>query len=285
MDVVRERWPNVLDAVRTERRLAWIQLGSATVQSLEGGVLTVGFASEGMAKGFSASGCDQVLAGALNSVLGVNVRVKAVVAAEAAVPSARASSVATGTPHVTPGRSPAAAEPARESPAGPPSAGSPSAGSPGQGPQGQGPQGHSDAAPPAAGEGSRRGAAPGEDAPQAGGQVSEPRAEEPGQQPAPGGQGAASAGGGAKEEAVRAATSGRRAARRPAAASGGGNAAKQARSRQPSESQGGAGYADEEWPDDAGGPGNAGAGPDALTGMELIQRQLGGRVIEEIDEA
>ncbi|HEV3287500.1 MAG TPA: hypothetical protein VG123_00760 [Streptosporangiaceae bacterium] len=36
--------------------------------------------------------------------------------------------------------------------------------------------------------------------------------------------------------------------------------------------------ADEPWPDDA-------SGPDAdLTGMELIARQLGGQVIEEIDE-
>jgi hypothetical protein len=37
---------------------------------------------------------------------------------------------------------------------------------------------------------------------------------------------------------------------------------------------------DEEWPDDAG-PAGGGAGP---TGMELIERQLGGTVIEEIEE-
>jgi DNA polymerase III subunit gamma/tau len=36
--------------------------------------------------------------------------------------------------------------------------------------------------------------------------------------------------------------------------------------------------ADEPWPDDASGP------DAALTGMELIARQLGGQVIEEIDE-
>jgi hypothetical protein len=36
----------------------------------------------------------------------------------------------------------------------------------------------------------------------------------------------------------------------------------------------------EEWPDDAG-PAVGGAGP---TGMELIERQLGGTIIEEIDE-
>jgi hypothetical protein len=38
--------------------------------------------------------------------------------------------------------------------------------------------------------------------------------------------------------------------------------------------------AEEEWPDDAG-PADSGTGP---TGMELIERQLGGTVIEEIDE-
>ena len=37
---------------------------------------------------------------------------------------------------------------------------------------------------------------------------------------------------------------------------------------------------DEEWPDDAG-PAGGGAEP---TGMELIERQLGGTVIEEIEE-
>ena len=37
---------------------------------------------------------------------------------------------------------------------------------------------------------------------------------------------------------------------------------------------------DEEWPDDAG-PAAGEAGP---TGMELIERQLGGTIIEEIDE-
>jgi len=41
-----------------------------------------------------------------------------------------------------------------------------------------------------------------------------------------------------------------------------------------------AAVADEEWPDDATGPGAA----DSLSGMELIQRQLGGRVIEEIED-
>jgi DNA polymerase-3 subunit gamma/tau len=40
--------------------------------------------------------------------------------------------------------------------------------------------------------------------------------------------------------------------------------------------------ADEEWPDDAG-PAAAGTGD--LTGMELIRRQLGGQVIQEIEDS
>jgi DNA polymerase III subunit gamma/tau len=43
-----------------------------------------------------------------------------------------------------------------------------------------------------------------------------------------------------------------------------------------------AGFADEEWPDDATGPGT---GAENLTGMELIRRQLGGRVIQEIEDS
>jgi hypothetical protein len=48
-------------------------------------------------------------------------------------------------------------------------------------------------------------------------------------------------------------------------------------------------FADEEWPDEAAGPADPGGpggpgGSGALTGMELIQRQLGGRIIEEIEE-
>src|SRR6185437_7780218 len=73
-DTLRQRWPDVLDAVKSERRVAWMLLNSASVDSLEGGVLTVAFAKEGQAKGFAASGHDQVLTGVLATMLGLNVR-------------------------------------------------------------------------------------------------------------------------------------------------------------------------------------------------------------------
>ena len=102
-DLLRDRWPDVLEAVRGQRRIAWMLLGPASVESLEGNVLTVAFPKEGEAKGFASSGCDQVLAGVLGTMLGLNVRVRAVVGTGAAGPGPRRAS------------RPAAAEPAGDS--------------------------------------------------------------------------------------------------------------------------------------------------------------------------
>jgi DNA polymerase-3 subunit gamma/tau len=81
IDAVRERWPEILEAVRGERRVAWMLLQPATARALADGVLTVEFPREGNAKGFASSGYDQVLATALNRLLGLAVRVRAVAAA------------------------------------------------------------------------------------------------------------------------------------------------------------------------------------------------------------
>ncbi len=78
-DTLRQRWPDILEAVKRERRVAWMLLSAASVDSMEGGVLTVAFAGEGQARGFAASGHDQVLTGVLASMLGLNVRVRAAV--------------------------------------------------------------------------------------------------------------------------------------------------------------------------------------------------------------
>src|SRR5215475_1700656 len=78
-ETLRQRWPDVLAAVKRERRVAWMLLNSASVDSLEGGVLTIAFNREGEAKGFATSGHDQVLTGVLGNMLGLNVRVRAVV--------------------------------------------------------------------------------------------------------------------------------------------------------------------------------------------------------------
>jgi DNA polymerase-3 subunit gamma/tau len=98
---LRQRWPEILDAVRSKSKVAWILLNTASVQELEGGTLTIAFPSEGNARGFASSGHDQVLTGALAALLGLNVRVRAVAggpqsAGSPAAGTQAASSQATG---------------------------------------------------------------------------------------------------------------------------------------------------------------------------------------------
>src|SRR5215471_4278459 len=208
-DALRQRWPDILDAVRQKRKVAWLLLSPASVDSLEGGVLTIAFPREGEAKGFTTSGHDQVLTEVLSTMLGLNVRVRGVVGSGSRGPGRSA-------PAQGAGRSGGGTTDApRESAGGP----GPAAGSPGS----------------STGQGSSTG--PGGAPDQATGPA---QAEPP--EPAAG--------------KPRSKVSSRRGAAKPGPA------------------------APEEWPDDAG-PAEA---PAAVTGMELIERQLGGRVIEEIEE-
>jgi DNA polymerase III subunit gamma/tau len=75
--LLRDRWPDVLEAVRGERKVAWMLLTNATVESLADGVLTVEFAREGDAKGFVSSGCGDVLGGVLQTMFGISPQLKA----------------------------------------------------------------------------------------------------------------------------------------------------------------------------------------------------------------
>ena len=75
---IRERWPEILDAVGRRSRVAWVQLNSATAESLQDGVLTLRFAQAGAATGFTARGSDQDLAGVLGQLLGISPRIRAV---------------------------------------------------------------------------------------------------------------------------------------------------------------------------------------------------------------
>jgi DNA polymerase-3 subunit gamma/tau len=77
-DSLQQNWAAVLDAVKRERRVAWILLSNASVLSLEDGVLTLGFPRDGDLKGFSTSGCDADLKRVLSSGFGLNVTVKGV---------------------------------------------------------------------------------------------------------------------------------------------------------------------------------------------------------------
>ncbi|HLX46995.1 MAG TPA: DNA polymerase III subunit gamma and tau [Streptosporangiaceae bacterium] len=75
-------WEAVLEAVKGVRRVAWILLRNANVQSLADGILTVRFPKEGDVKGFASSGCDADLKRVLADSFGLNVQVKAVSGAD-----------------------------------------------------------------------------------------------------------------------------------------------------------------------------------------------------------
>jgi DNA polymerase III subunit gamma/tau len=226
-ETLRQHWPDVLEAVKRERRVAWILLNSASVDALEGGVLTLAFNREGEAKGFATSGHDQVLTGVLGTMLGLNVRVRALV----------------GT---------------------------------GAGPRGGGRAAPADPAAPGTrasgrtGSGSRSGsvARRQNDPPDSSGT---PSGDPTSGSMAPGGQQAAKGGPGRTPEGGGSARRGAP----PAAPAGPSD-----REIPPPDAPPPPADYDEKWPDDAG-PAGSGSGP---TGMELIERQLGGTVIEEIED-
>jgi hypothetical protein len=73
----------VLDAVKGERRVAWMILSHASVHSLQDGILTLRFTRDGDLKGFGTSGCDVDLKRVLTESFGVNVMVNGIVGGEA----------------------------------------------------------------------------------------------------------------------------------------------------------------------------------------------------------
>jgi DNA polymerase III subunit gamma/tau len=77
-EVISRNWDAVLDAIKRERRVAWMLLSNATVVSLDDGILTLRFARDGDVKGFTTSGCDADLQRVLASAFGLNVRIRAV---------------------------------------------------------------------------------------------------------------------------------------------------------------------------------------------------------------
>jgi DNA polymerase III subunit gamma/tau len=212
-DLVRERWPEILDAVRHRSKVAWTQLSNATVDTLQEGILTLRFAQVGMATGFSARPSDEDLSQVLEKMLGISPKIRAIAGA-------------------APGGSAGAAHEGRRG-------------------GGQG----------TAGAGSREpGPSDGQDAPG----------------PAPAGEGAAGRRGVRAEDSVLNAT-----ARSTAAGNAAVERGTNARTAHPNPGQAGPPpvvQADPEVPDHD-------PGASALTGVDLIQRTLGGQVIAEIGDA
>lgn len=269
--VLRDRWTAVLDAVKNQRRVAWILLSGARVEALADGVLTLRFDREGEAKGFSASGYDRDLVQVLQAMFGITPQVRTIFGAG----SGQAGSGQAGA-----GQGPAGSGQRRAAsghgPAGPgqgsegsgygaAGSGEDPAGS-GQGPAGSGQglelghdpagfgAGHASSAQGAAG--SRQGPAGSEQGPA--GSEQAPRAGGPGHSQAAG----AGAGPAQRDHSPRADV--RAAARDAAVPAAGTSAAGRGRSPQPDDVET--------------------ADSDALTGTDLIERELGGRMIQELGE-
>ena len=80
LDVLQSRWADVLEAVREVRKTAWILLSNyASIDVVEGNVLTMAFDTEGNAKGFANSGSDGYLADVLHAMFGVRPVIRAIV--------------------------------------------------------------------------------------------------------------------------------------------------------------------------------------------------------------
>lgn len=77
---VRRLWPDIVDATKMRRRLAWMILTqNAQVVGVDGRTLTVGFASHGARESFVGGGCDEILRQAAIDVVGVDWRIDAIV--------------------------------------------------------------------------------------------------------------------------------------------------------------------------------------------------------------
>jgi DNA polymerase-3 subunit gamma/tau len=80
---LRQNWDAILEAVKQERKVAWMLLSHASVLSLEDRVLTLRFPRDGDVKGFSVSGHDAILKRVLNARFGLDVTIKGVAGGDA----------------------------------------------------------------------------------------------------------------------------------------------------------------------------------------------------------
>ncbi|MEU0521865.1 DNA polymerase III subunit gamma and tau [Streptosporangium sp. NPDC006007] len=268
---VHQMWPQVLGVLKQRSIVVWANVNTnAQVVGVEGNIVTLGFAQVGAMRNFIGGGKDAVVAAALQEVLGGKWKVEAVVGGGPA--PAGGTRPAPPRPPASP-RQEHAARPAPAPGAAPPAG-------PSTGPVGTPPAGPAAASPAASQPPAEQGRP--RPRPQARPATDEswpdaPLPEDPGSPPGPnpgsnrGSNHGASHG---SNPGLAAARSAARAAAQSGPKAGGGRAA---------------------WPDavprrdpapdaDEVDPLNdADADVDALTGMALIQRELGGQIIGEID--
>ncbi|MEV7802150.1 DNA polymerase III subunit gamma and tau [Microbispora sp. NPDC088329] len=262
---VQQAWPQVLEAIKNRQRVAWMILNAqGRLLGVEGNVVTVGFEKPGDVQGFLKGKRDEVVAAALGDVLGGTWRVDVVVGGSGPGPAGPATRGPSGSQTPTP---PPAAPPAASSP---PAAPAPSVTPPAGATPAPAP-----AAPQAAPAAERKAAAPAAPAATPTGTTDETWPDAPSDDYDGPSSSSASA------PAPRATASPGLAAARSAA-----RAAAQTGPRQA-------------WPETVPGRTGAASRPDddvdplndddadvsELSGMALIQRELGGRIIEEIDHS
>jgi hypothetical protein len=102
----------VLEAVKRERRVAWILLSNTSVLSVADGILTLRFTRDGDLKAFGASGHDAILRKVLTADFGLTVSVKGVVGGDAPL----GAGGTTPPPAPDPAPAPAPAAPAAAAP-------------------------------------------------------------------------------------------------------------------------------------------------------------------------
>ena len=138
LDVLRQAWPGVVEAIKAKGRVAAMVIGNASVASFDEGVLTLRFPRQGDVKGFQGGKYEDLLKQTIASMFGINVVIRAVTGGGDAPSAGR-----------RPGQPPAPAAPNGQQPSG---HGQPPTGQPSPGQQAPGRQapGHQAAGQPPA---------------------------------------------------------------------------------------------------------------------------------------
>ena len=84
-----QAWPQVLDAVKAQGRVAAIVIGNASLVSLDEAVLTLRFPRQGDVKGFANSRYEDLLKQVINTMFGINIVVRAVAGGDTPPPGGR----------------------------------------------------------------------------------------------------------------------------------------------------------------------------------------------------
>ncbi|HEY1821515.1 MAG TPA: DNA polymerase III subunit gamma and tau [Trebonia sp.] len=121
VDVLRQAWPNAIEAIKGKSRVAWIVIRNASVASYDEGVLTLRFPRQGDVKGFQGTKYEDLLKQVLNTMFGINAVIRSVTGGGDAPSPARRSDGPAG-PSAPYGQAPSS-----PSPYGQPSSGQPAA--------------------------------------------------------------------------------------------------------------------------------------------------------------